>query len=244
MTSRRTPRPFAQFESICFRPPQRPTDHRACGKGIRSVKKLRAMKCLIVLALTGVAGGEARAQSSSGLPAIATFAPAEGDARPVPAWQNLCERRPDECAVDLREPETVTLGRSVWQQILSVNARVNATVRPLTDEAHWGLTDTWDYPSDGYGDCEDYQLLKRKLLVEAGLPRRALRMTVVIDEKGEGHAVLMARTDRGDLILDNKTSSVLPWHQTGYIYVKREGQDGLAWTSLGGAMSPITTANR
>ena len=29
-------------------------------------------------------------------------------------------------------------------------------------------------------------------------------MTVVIDEQGEGHAVLMVRTDRGDFILDNK----------------------------------------
>lgn len=208
------------------------------------MKKLRAMKCLIVLALTGVAGGEARAQSSSGLPAIAAFAPAEGDARPVPAWQNLCERRPDECVVDLREPETVKLGRSVWQQILTVNARVNATVKPLTDEAHWGLADTWDYPSDGYGDCEDYQLLKRKLLVEAGLPRRALRMTVVIDEKGEGHAVLMVLTDRGDFILDNKTSKILPWSETRYVFVKREGQGGPAWLSLGGASSPLATANR
>ena len=88
----------------------------------------------------------------------------------------------------------------------------------------------------------DYQPLKRKLLVEAGLPRRALRMTVVIDERGDGHAVLMVRTDRGDFILDNKHQSVLPWHQTGYVYIKREGQDGRAWTSLGGAVSPTTTA--
>jgi predicted transglutaminase-like cysteine proteinase len=33
---------------------------------------------------------------------------------------------------------------------------------------------------DGFGDCEDYQLLKRHLLAEAGLPRRAMRMTVVV----------------------------------------------------------------
>ena len=80
--------------------------------------------------------------------------------------------------------------------------------------------------------------------MEAGLPRRALRMTVVIDERGDGHAVLMVRTDRGDFILDNKHQSVLPWHQTGYVYIKREGQDGRAWASLGGAVSPVTTANR
>ena len=76
------------------------------------------------------------------------------------------------------------------------------------------------------------------------LPRRALRMTVVIDEKGEGHAVLTLLTDRGDLVLDNKTSAVLPWHQTGYTFIKRESQDAIAWVSLGGLSSPATTANR
>ena len=88
------------------------------------------------------------------------------------------------------------------------------------------------------------QLLKRHLLAEAGLPRRAMRMTVVIDEKGEGHAVLTLLTDRGDLVLDNKTSAVLPWHQTGYTFIKRESQDAVAWVSLGRAASPVTTANR
>jgi predicted transglutaminase-like cysteine proteinase len=109
---------------------------------------------------------------------------------------------------------------------------------------HWGVVDRWDFPEDGYGDCEDYQLLKRKLLAERGLSRRAMRMTVVIDEQGEGHAVLMIRTSRGDYILDNKTSAVLPWRDTGYTYVKREGQDSTAWVSLGGVSSPTATANR
>jgi predicted transglutaminase-like cysteine proteinase len=82
------------------------------------------------------------------------------------------------------------------------------------------------------------------MLAERGLSRRAMRMTVVIDELNEGHAVLMIRTDRGDYILDNKTNAVLPWDQTGYVYVKREGQDSTAWTSLGGVTSPTATANR
>jgi predicted transglutaminase-like cysteine proteinase len=138
----------------------------------------------------------------------------------------------------------VALTPRLWQIIVTVNARVNGMIKPLTDQDHWGVPDIWDFPHDGAGDCEDYQLLKRKLLVEAGLPRRAMRMTVVLDERGEGHAVLMIRTDRGDFILDNKIASVRPWHETGYVYIKREGQDGLTWTSLGGATSPVTTANR
>jgi predicted transglutaminase-like cysteine proteinase len=131
-----------------------------------------------------------------------------------------------------------------WRMIVSVNRRVNRRVKPVTDKAHWGVVDKWDFPDDGQGDCEDYQILKRKMLADRGIPRRAMRMTVVIDELNEGHAVLMIRTDRGDYILDNKTSAVLPWDRTGYVYVKREGQDSTAWTSLGGVTSPTATANR
>ena len=114
----------------------------------------------------------------------------------------------------------------------------------MTDMDHWGTADKWDIPTDGYGDCEDYQLLKRKMLVQAGLPRRAMRMTVVLDEKREGHAVLTLKTNRGDLILDNKTDDVLAWRDTGYVFVKRESQDAQAGVSLGRATSPATTANR
>jgi predicted transglutaminase-like cysteine proteinase len=114
----------------------------------------------------------------------------------------------------------------------------------MTDQDHLHVADRWDLAEDGIGDCEDFQLLKRHLLAQAGLPRRAMRMTVVIDEKGEGHAVLTLITDRGDLVLDNKTSAILPWHRTGYVFIKRESQDAVAWVSLGGVTSPVTTANR
>jgi predicted transglutaminase-like cysteine proteinase len=202
-------------------------------------------KIVAFAALAGFLGcSEASAQTVASLPAPTSPAEAAGRTRPVQGWVRFCAEEPQECALDTAEPVAITLTRQVWQTIVAVNAKVNATIKPLTDDDHWGVADVWSLPTDGYGDCEDYQLQKRKLLVQAGLPRRALRMTVVIDEKGEGHAVLMARTDRGDLILDNKTSAVLPWHQTGYIFVKRESQDGPAWTSLGGAMSPMTTANR
>jgi len=203
-----------------------------------------------ILALFALAGslmlapGVATAQTASILPASSAPAATVGETRPVMGWVKFCDRHPSECEVDLSEPAVVTLSPKVWQTIVSVNAKVNGTIKPLTDQEHWGVADSWDFPNDGAGDCEDYQLLKRKLLVDAGLPRRAMRMTVVIDEKGEGHAVLMIRTDRGDFVLDNKAQAVLPWHQTGYIFVKREGDQGIAWTSLGGAMSPITTANR
>jgi len=128
--------------------------------------------------------------------------------------------------------------------IVSINRQVNEAIVPLSDRQHWGVEDRWDYPADGVGDCEDIQLVKRKRLIDAGLPRRALRMTVVIDEAGEGHAVLMARTSQGDFILDNKHNSVLPWDRTGYVFVMREGDQSAAWVSLGRRSSPTATANR
>jgi len=199
---------------------------------------------LIIGAVLSSAGEAAQAQSLASLPANSAPAAVTGDARPVFGWVDFCQRHPRECVVNTADAPVIALSPRIWQAIVSTNRKVNASIQAITDREHLGIADRWDLPDDGYGDCEDFQLLKRKLLVETGLPCRAMRMTVVIDEKGEGHAVLMIRTDRGDFILDNKTSAVLPWHQTGYVYVKREGQAGLGWVSLGGATSPTATANR
>jgi predicted transglutaminase-like cysteine proteinase len=170
--------------------------------------------------------------------------PTTAVARPTPAWTEFCQRVPIECGINLSEPAIIRLTRESWNAIQTVNSRVNASIIPISDHEHWGVLDRWDLPTDGYGDCEDIQLLKRKLLAESGRPRRAMRMTVVIDHFGDGHAVLMMRTDRGDFILDNKTDAILPWDRTGYVFSKREGHDSTAWVSLGGAASPVVTANR
>ena len=138
-------------------------------------------------------------------------------------WIRFCEQNPAECAVDPDEPATIDLTAKHWQTLNRINQQVNGAIKAKTDKDHWGVEDIWDLAEDGAGDCEDYQLLKRRLLVEAGFPRRALRMTVVLDEGGDGHAVMMVRTDRGDFILDNKRHAILPWHRTGYPYIKREG---------------------
>ncbi|WP_244472439.1 transglutaminase-like cysteine peptidase [Methylobacterium sp. Leaf108] len=201
----------------------------------------------VQLALAGsilmLGGASAEPDAVASLPDVPVIEEG-GGAKPVAAWTALCARLPAECAVDTSQPANIALNPAIWRTLSSVNRRVNARIRPITDIAHWGVVDRWDYPDDGFGDCEDFQLLKRKMLIERGLPRRALRMTVVIDDIGEGHAVLMVRTDRGDLILDNKTNAILPGLRTGYTFVKREGQDGMAWVALNGVASPVTTANR
>ena len=91
-----------------------------------------------------------------------------------------------------------------WSDLVKVNDWVNETIKPLTDLEHWGVVERWNYPDDGYGDCEDYVLLKRRMLMQAGWPREALLITVVRDKKGDGHAVLTVKTDRGEFVLDNQ----------------------------------------
>jgi predicted transglutaminase-like cysteine proteinase len=198
---------------------------------------------VIVLLITAAAARENRTSKIAALPATSQL-PATSVAKPIPAWIEFCRTFPAECGIDLREPATIKLTVEVWNAIRAVNSRVNASVIPITDYDQWGVLDRWDLPTTGYGDCEDMQLLKRKLLAERGLPRRTMRMTVVIDDQGDGHAVLMLRTDRGDFVLDNKTDAILPWDRTAYVFSKREGHDGTAWVSLGQAASPVATANR
>jgi predicted transglutaminase-like cysteine proteinase len=167
-----------------------------------------------------------------------------GSARPISGWVDFCKRLPAECQSLPHEPTTIRLNEQVWDLITFINTRVNMTITPITDESHWGIPDRWDLAEDGSGDCEDFQLLKRKLLAEKGLPRPAMRMTVVIDGDDLGHAVLVIRTDQGEFVLDNRTSSVLPWHATGYVFVKGEGDDRQSWDWFGGRVSPPSTARR
>jgi predicted transglutaminase-like cysteine proteinase len=164
--------------------------------------------------------------------------------KPTTAWKQFCIHLPEECRIDPDEPALVTLTPEMWHLLKTTNKRVNVAIRPKTDREHWGVEDRWNYPDEGYGDCEDFQLLKRRLLIEAGLPRRALRMAVVADKEGYGHAVLMVRSDRGDFILDNSTDAVLAWDETGYRFIKREGSEDLAWVALGDDAAPAVVTSR
>jgi predicted transglutaminase-like cysteine proteinase len=149
-------------------------------------------------------------------------------------WVDFCQRYRGECDGPELTSSDVNLTPKAMKEIERVNQWVNANIRAMSDMEHWGVVDQWDYPTDGKGDCEDYALLKRKLLMDEGLPRQALLMTVVKDLNNEGHAVLMVKTNKGDFVLDNMRDDVRPWTQTGYRFVKRQSQsDQNVWVSIG-----------
>jgi len=166
------------------------------------------------------------------------------NSRPPIGWVQFCEDRPWECRVEAIEARDVELTREAQRELERVNRYVNDRIKPLTDLEQYGTVEKWTYPESGYGDCEDYVLLKRRMLMQLGWPRSALLVTVVRDKKGDGHSVLTVRTDRGELILDNQNERILPWADTGYRYTKRQSQtDPNLWVSLGDPRpTPIVSA--
>jgi predicted transglutaminase-like cysteine proteinase len=161
-------------------------------------------------------------------------------------WVEFCIEYKPECATKPSAPRDVVLTQKAWADMVKVNAWVNNAIKPITDLDHWGVIERWNYPDDGYGDCEDYVLLKRRMLMQAGWPREALLITVVRDKKDDGHAVLTVKTDHGEFILDNQEPQVLPWNKTGYRFVKRQSQsDPNLWVSLGAPRTaPATVSAR
>lgn len=83
-----------------------------------------------------------------------------------------------------------------------INSQVNASVTYKTDLAQYGTPEHWCLPSN-FGDCEDYALLKRKLLLEQGWLNDKLGLCVCYMPDGQGHCVLWVDTDKGSFILDN-----------------------------------------
>ncbi len=187
------------------------------------------------------------ATTLSALPAHAVdrlaYVPIVSETRAPIGWIDFCTQSPRECAGGPTQARDVVLTSKAWRDLVQVNAWVNNAIKPMTDLDHWGVVEKWSYPDDGYGDCEDYVLLKRRMLLQAGWPREALLLTVVRDKKDEGHAVLTVKTDKGDFVLDNQAENIVLWSDTGYRFVKRQSQtDPNVWVSLGDPRPATATA--
>ena len=217
----------------------------------RTKEALRAGGAVAFLCLAAMSAQGAERTGSIGHAAAnhgerATYA-SVGDVTRAPiGWVEFCVEYKGECDTKASQPRDIVLTPKAWADMVKVNDWVNETIKPLTDLDHWGVVERWNYPDDGYGDCEDYVLLKRKMLVKAGWPREALLITVVRDKKGEGHAVLTVKTNRGEFVLDNQENQILAWDKTGYRFVKRQSQsDPNVWVALGEPrVAPATVSAR
>src|SRR3954469_1243006 len=75
-------------------------------------------------------------------------------------WVEYCADNPGECAGGATQPRDIVITQTARRDLRRVTRWVNETIKPMTDMDHWGVIEKWSLPTDGYGDCEDYVLLK------------------------------------------------------------------------------------
>lgn len=142
--------------------------------------------------------------------------------------------------------QRITMDPNTARLLRAVNDQVNSIMRGATDEDVYHVADYWNAPPlvrGVRGDCEDFALEKRRLLIENGIPAAAISIAIVRTRLGEDHAVLIVSSWQGDYVLDNLQHDVRPWRKAGYTWVSRQGPgDDLGWVSLvpanGRARSP------
>jgi predicted transglutaminase-like cysteine proteinase len=206
---------------------------------------LLVMACAAALSASagGTAAGERKLAYGYALQGHAVYAAIGATTRAPIGWLEFCVEYKQECRVKPSAARDVVLTSKAWTDLVKVNAWVNHNVKPITDLEHWGVVERWSYPDDGYGDCEDYVLLKRRMLIKAGWPRSALLVTVVRDKKGAGHAVLTVKTNRGEGPALGKVR--LPFRETA-IAVRPEhlGHVGRAARRPVHGLGPLTASRK
>ena len=144
------------------------------------------------------------------------FLTAYSGAMPPQGFYGVCERYAWACSRQegsISDDEALRIANKI-------NRRVNARIRAVPDHEVYGVRERWTLPDRGAGDCEDFALLKKKLLIEAGLPGNMLLLATALNRQAEPHAVLVLRLQTGDVILDNLTSAARPWQETRYTFLK------------------------
>lgn len=177
---------------------------------MRPIRRFAAA-ALAVLSLAGAA----QALDATG----AAFLPVQGASSAPAGAAAICRTYDWACAGATNH---AAVGAEVLKVAAAVNRAANAKIRPVSDMDQYATSERWALPTARGGDCEDYALFKKKALVEAGISPDRLLIAAVLDQKRNVHAVLVLRTDRGDVILDNLTSRILPWDKTGYAFLRMQ----------------------
>lgn len=200
--------------------------------GSSVMRQVTSVALLIATLLCSTSAAADPGRAFSGQDRNNAFMRVYGSTLPPYGFVRFCQTHPRECTQGQFQQARLNVTGQRFAQLDEVNRHVNKLIEPESDLLLYGVTEHWTIPTSK-GDCEDYALLKRKILIAQGWPVSSLLITVVRDEKGEGHAVLTARTAQGDYILDNKTDEIKPWHRVPYAYVMRQSFiDPTVWVSL------------
>jgi predicted transglutaminase-like cysteine proteinase len=180
-----------------------------------------------------LATGSAALQQNS---EMGLFAVEYGETLPPVGYVNFCAANKSECSSynvgEKLASDRMGMSPDRWNMLYQVNTYANSKIKPVSDQELYGEAERWTYPTTA-GDCEDYVLMKKRALEKLGIPAKNLQITVVLDERNEGHAVLTVSTEEGEYILDNRRNDILLWNDTNYTFLKRQSADNpKQWVAL------------
>ncbi|WP_349631443.1 transglutaminase-like cysteine peptidase [Bradyrhizobium sp. BR 10289] len=129
---------------------------------------------------------------------------------PPMAFTVFCTRLPAECSQRTGTQQTTTRldYLALWHDLNAVNTVVNTSITPSENgvdeiDLNWQI-----FPIEG--NCADYAVTKRHLLLNAGWASSALVLAeVVIRKTGEHHLVLIVKEDGNYLVLDNRKPAIV-----------------------------------
>lgn len=125
----------------------------------------------------------------AGAMAVYTLGPA--------GFYRMCIDSPSDCR---RASQTRVLS---VEEVQEINSSVNASIRPRVE---FPGKDDWRM-GPRTGDCEDYAITKRRLLIARGLGSANARIAVG-ELKGGSHAVLLVTLSGQTYVLDNLTNTI------------------------------------
>lgn len=162
------------------------------------------------------------------------------------AHVRFCLANPAEC----RERKIVFRGGPVKlteakrRELTKVNIEVNRAIIAASATDETAATEKW-LISPQYGDCNDYAVTKRHKLLSKGWPSRALLLAHVVVPSGEHHLVVVVRTDKGDLVLDNLSANLRTPAKTGYEWVRVESPaNPKYWSKVASPAAEVAAIDR
>jgi predicted transglutaminase-like cysteine proteinase len=152
----------------------------------------------------------------------------------------FCLRRPESCkstsTADVFDVDAARLA-----ELDDVNRSINRRIRPQSKRHLRHVGGYWEV-NPAAGDCNDFAVSKREELIRRGWPSHRLLLSAVRTATGEEHLVLVVRSDRGDLVLDNLARSVRPWSQTGYEWlIIQSDEDPNTWVAVADQMRVVAS---
>ena len=133
------------------------------------------------------------------------------------------------------------LTNELWADLKRINKEVNKDITYEVDATLHDRVDYWTVvEGKGRGDCDDYALTKiKRLIEETKWDRENLSIAICYVEdskgragKGEGHAVAVARTDKGDFVVDNRHKKPMAYDKLPYKWVMMEDYANKRWVRI------------